>query len=317
MRPMLLTLCFLLLTVVAVADPLPSWNDTDVKAAIIDYLGDVTDTGSEDFIPFAERVAVLDNDGTFWCERPHNASSSFQKEMLRHLVNAGDVDGQAMPYRAWLEDDRDALRSFGWGKAYTAMNATFAGWPIEAYRDSARAYVRRTHHERFGVPHTELVYAPMRELAALLTSNGFQVWVVTGSEQSFIRSYLESVVGIPPERVIGTWTTPVYKQNDGDVSMVRGAEQVYNGHEHKPANIAMRIGRRPVFAAGNSNNDQPMCRMALTGEHRGLAIWIKHDDEDREYAYDRGTSRISGLCKERNDAHVVSIKRDWARVFSH
>ena len=189
--------------------------------------------------------------------------------------------------------------------------------PVEAFPDSARAYLARTRHERFGVPPTELYYLPMLELMRLLESQGFQVWVVTGGEQDFVRSYLEDVVGIPPERVIGSSTPPVYGEEDGDVTMVRGAEQVYNGHQHKPANIQLRIGRRPIFAAGNSNNDEPMCRWSVTGPRRSLALSIRHDDASREYAYDRGTDRIAALTASSAQVHEVSMARDWARVFAH
>ena len=104
---------------------------------------------------------------------------------------------------------------------------------------------------------------------------------------------------------------------DGSAHMVRGPSQTYNGHENKPAQIEQRIGRRPVFAAGNSNNDQPMCRYAVTGEHRGLALWIHHDDAAREYEYNQGTGDIKELCETNDSAHEVSIKSDWIRVFKN
>jgi len=176
-------------------------------------------------------------------------------------------------------------------------------------------WLERTRHPRYGVRRTELYYQPMLELMRLLESRGFQVWLVTAAVQDFARSYSEDVVGIPPERVIGAWTQPTYvKNDDGSVTLVRGDVQVDNGHENKPANIEARIGRRPVFAAGNSNNDEPMCRYVVTGPRRGLALWIHHDDEEREYAYGK-PGRIGELCAEHPAAHEVSMRRDWARIF--
>jgi phosphoserine phosphatase len=298
------------------ADPLPSWRDTPVKTAITEWLAAVTDPAGADFIPAAERVAVLDNDGTSWCERPDNASTGFQVSLARSMAAAGTVDAEAMPFKAWFAGDRDALRAYGYTQAYIDMNKSFAGMPVAAYRDSARAWLDRNHHSRYGVPRTDLYYAPMLELKDLLLAHDFQVWIVTGSAQDFVRSFSEQVVGIPPERVIGTWTTPVYRvEEDGTAYLVRGPLQTYNGHENKPAHVEQRIGRRPVFAAGNSNNDQSMCRYAVTGDHRGLAIWIHHDDADREYDYDRSTGDIADLCENHPAAHEVSIKRDWDRVF--
>ncbi len=298
------------------ADPLPSWNDGQAKEAITTWLAAVTDPAGTDFIPEAERVAVLDNDGTSWCERPDYASTRFQVSLARSLAAQGKADPDSMPFKAWFADDRDALREYGFSQAYIDMNAVFAGMPVTAYRDSVRIWLDRTRHSRYGVSYTDLYYAPMLELKDLLEKNGFQVWIVTGAAQDFVRSFIEQATGIPPERVIGTWTTPEYKEaEDGSVTMVRGAVQTYNGHENKPAHIEQRIGRRPVFAAGNSNNDQSMCRYAVTGPRRGLAIWIHHDDAEREYEYDRSTKLIAELCEQHPRAFEVSIKRDWTRIF--
>ena len=51
-------------------DPLPSWNDTAPKKAIIAFVEKVTKEGSQDFVPPAERIATFDNDGTLWAEQP-------------------------------------------------------------------------------------------------------------------------------------------------------------------------------------------------------------------------------------------------------
>lgn len=298
------------------AGGLDSWNESSVKTAIIDYLADVTDPAHGDFIPVAERIAVLDNDGTFWCERPGFPSSLFQSGLLASRAAAGIVDATEMPFSAWIANDTEALREFGWKEAYVHRNTAFAGMPVTAFRDSARAYLKQTIHPELGVTYPELYYAPMLELARLLEAHQFQVWVVTGGEQDFVRSYIEEATGVPCERVIGSWTPAVpVKDEAGNWTVVRAENQEYNGHEAKIGNIETRIGRHPVFAAGNSNNDQPMCRYAVTGTHRGMAIWIQHDDSDREYSYDKGTNRIAGLVAESPDAYQVSIKNDWKQVF--
>ncbi len=297
------------------ADPLPAWRDGEVKTAILVWLEAVTDPDSPDFIPVPERIAVLDNDGTSWCERPEDPPARFRSDLARGLAARGVIDGSAMPFSAWFAEDHRALREYGWGKAYAELNAAFAGMPVVAFRDSARAWLARTTHPRYGVTYDRLYYAPMLQLMDALRDHDFQVWIVTGGNQDFVRSYCEPVLGVPPEHVIGTTTPPVYRvEKDGSVTLVRGAEQVDNGHERKPENIEVRIGRRPVFAAGNSNNDEPMCRYALTGAHRGLALWIHHDDGDREYAYGKPGS-LGKLCDDRAGAWEVSMQRCWAIVF--
>jgi len=300
----------------ALAADLPSWREGLVKAAVVEWLAAVTDQSGGDFIPVPERVAVFDLDGTSWCERPKNSSGAFQVAMARNMAEKGEIDPDAMPFRAWFAGDRSALREYGYREAYTELNALFAGMDVTAYRDSALSWLDRNWHPRFEVPYTALYYQPMSELRDLLTGNGFQVWIVTGSTQDFVRSFTEEASGVPPERVIGTWTATLYEEgSDGVARVVRDSTQTYNGHEFKPAHIEERIGRRPVFAAGNSNNDQAMCRYAVTGPRRGLALWIHHDDGEREYEYGWSTDRIGGLVDGHSGAHEVSIRQDWLKVF--
>jgi len=297
------------------SDPLPSWAATPVREAVLDWLAAVTDESGPDHIPAAERIAVFDNDGTSWCERPRGASSSFQIDLARSLVGPGDARADSLPLSAWFSGDRDALRAYGWREAYIGLSDVFAGMPVTAYRDSARAWLARSRDERFGVPLTGLAYRPMLELMRLLQDNGFQVWIVTGSNQDFVRSFAPQVYGIPPGQVIGSWTMPVYRRGeDGTATVVRGTGQFDDGYERKPANIETRIGRRPVFAAGNSTNDEPMCRYAVTGGRRGLALAIRHDDDAREYAYGR-PGALDDLVADHPAAFAVSMKEDWTRMF--
>jgi len=316
LRLLLLLLTLLLAAAAQAADPLPSWADRPVKHAILDWLVAVTDTAGADFIPVPERIAVLDNDGTLWCERPEYSPTQFQVDLCRSLAARGAIDGEAMPFRAWFADDRKDLRSYGYDKAYEAMNEAFAGMPVSDFRDSVRAWIARTPHERYGVPHTDLYYPAMLELMRLLEAHDFQVWIVTGGIQEFLRSYSEELLGIPPERVIGTTDQPKYTVTaDGTVVIVRGRDVITNGGPSKPANIEMRIGRRPVFAAGNSDNDEPMCRYAVTGKRRALALWIHHDDGRREYDYGK-PGDLGDLCRDNDRAHEVSMKHDWNRIFA-
>jgi haloacid dehalogenase-like hydrolase len=316
-----LNFCLLVVLVLAsgfaLADDLPSWNETPVKAAILEYLETVTTTGNPDFIPVVERVAVFDNDGTFWCERPEYPSTLFQAHLVRRLAAQNVIDGNKMPFKAWIAYDKKALGKYGWKESYREMISAFGGMPVAAFQDSARAFMDRSKHPKYQVPFAELYYAPMLELADLLKAHEFQLWVVTGSEQDFMRSFLEDATGVPPERVIGSWTPAISTEEGKEIKIVRGTEQVYNGHEAKPGNIETRIGRRPVFCVGNSNNDQPMCRYTVTGDRRGLALWVLHDDSGREYKYDKGTDRMADLVEESGDAWLISMKKDWNRLYKN
>ena len=50
--------------------------------------------------------------------------------------------------------------------------------------------------------------------------------------------------------------------------------------------IQQNIGRRPIFAYGNSDGDIPMLQFTTGGNRRGIGLLNHHDDPIREYAYD-------------------------------
>ena len=83
--------------------------------------------------------------------------------------------------------------------------------------------------------------------------------------------------------------------------------------------ITLHIGRRPLLAFGNSDGDLPMLRYAKSGPGARLALLLRHDDAEREVAYDR-EFRLSPLVEALDKAGeygiaVVSMKRDWKSVF--
>ena len=68
------------------ADPLPSWNDGPAKQSIITFVEKVTKTGSPDFVPVPERIAVYDNDGTLWSEQPVPVQFYFVADRVKALA---------------------------------------------------------------------------------------------------------------------------------------------------------------------------------------------------------------------------------------
>jgi hypothetical protein len=54
----------------AAGEPLPSWDGTAPKQALIAFVERVTKEGSPVFVPPRERIATFDNDGTLWAGSP-------------------------------------------------------------------------------------------------------------------------------------------------------------------------------------------------------------------------------------------------------
>ena len=67
-------------------DPLPSWNDTETKAQILDFVRAVSDPGDPAFVEPEERVATFDNDGTLWVEQPVYAEMAFALHRVKDLA---------------------------------------------------------------------------------------------------------------------------------------------------------------------------------------------------------------------------------------
>ena len=89
-------------------DPLPTWRDGATKDAILRYVEQTCTEGSPDFVPADERVAVFDNDGTLWCEKPMPIQLDF---ILRRLVAMAEADPalrDRQPWKAAYE------RDYGW-----------------------------------------------------------------------------------------------------------------------------------------------------------------------------------------------------------
>ena len=89
-------------------DPLPSWNDTPTRQAIVRFVEATTGDGRPGHVPPAERVAVFDNDGTLWCEKPMPIQLDF---ILRRLVVMADQDPALRTRQPW---QAAYTREYGW-----------------------------------------------------------------------------------------------------------------------------------------------------------------------------------------------------------
>lgn len=290
---------------------LGSWNDTATTQAIVAFV-----EGSARSIPPEERVAVFDNDGTLWCEKPMPIELGFILERFAELAEADESLRTTQPWRAAYEQD------YGWlGDAVTkhyhgddtdvevligGLLAAFKGMPVEDYAERAGAFVRGGAHPTLGRLFSACAYTPMVELLRYLEANGFTAFIASGGDRDFMRTVTQEIYGIPPERVIGSSSALRYE--NGGISYDAELDAFDDG-PIKPVRIWNRIGRRPVFAAGNSNGDVPMLEWAT-----GFRLLVQHDDAEREFDYAAGSEQALERCRDEGWT-VVSVKDDWARVF--
>ena len=302
------------------SDVLAGWNDGATRQAIVAFVERAVSD-----VPVDERVAVFDNDGTLWCEKPLPIQADF---ILRRLFDMAQADPQLrdrQPWKAAFE------RDYGWlgrvlaehyagddANVRTLLGGVLAahgGITVDDFEAQADTFLRTTQHPTLGRSYLECAYLPMIELLAYLKDNGFSNYIASGGGRDFMRPISDEVYGIPRDRVIGSATALEYIPDEHGGAITRRPEADYlDDGPQKPIRIWSRVGRRPLLAAGNSNGDIPMLDFAQHQDKPFLQLLVLHDDADREFAYTAGAEQ----ALERADANAwteISIKNDWATVF--
>jgi phosphoglycolate phosphatase-like HAD superfamily hydrolase len=302
------------------SDPLPSWRDGATKRAILDFIRDATTAGAADYIAPADRLAVFDNDGTLWPEKPIYTEVAFAMEHLRALAQDHPELTNNQSLRAALAGDVPAVALSGLRGMGEVVMAAESNTTPEMLHESVAAWIKTARHPRFARRYSECVYEPMQEVLALFRSAGFVTCIVSGGTEEFLRSWAEAAYGVPADRVIGSTLKLHYQNNNGKGELIQVAQlDRLNEGAAKPAAVLERLGRRPVAAFGNSDGDCEMLQYTTTGQGRRLGVLIHHDDADREYAYDR-QSDMGRLDRGLTDAQtngwvIASMKNDWSRIF--
>ena len=300
--------------------PLASWNDGAAKSAILNFVARVTKEGGPDFVPPAERVATFDNDGTLCCEQPLQIQFYFAFGRVKELAAKDPALAERQPFKAVLEHDYNTLFGLGLQALYELAFATHAGITDEEFIEIARGWLATAKHPKIGRLFKQCVYQPQLELLAYLRESGFKTFIVSAGGADFMRAFVDEAYGVPREQVIGSSVKLRFDASGERVSLSKLSElNIFNDRETKPLSIGLHIGRRPLLAFGNSDGDLPMMRYAKSGSGPRLALLLRHDDAEREAAYDR-EFRLSPLSEALDKAgdygiNVVSMKRDWKVVF--
>jgi len=301
-------------------DPLPSWNDTAPKKAIIAFVEKVTKEGSPDFVPAPERIATFDNDGTLWAEQPMYFQFLFLADRVKALAPQHPEWKTKEPFASLLKGDLKGVGASGEKGILEMMMATHAGMTTEEFTKIVSDWIATAKHPKTGRLYTEMVYQPMLELVAYLRANGFKTFIVSGGGIEFMRPWTEKVYGIPPEQVVGSSGKLKFQMSGGKpVLMKLPAIDFIDDKEGKPVGIQSHIGRRPIASFGNSDGDLQMLQWTTAGSGVRFALIVHHDDAEREFAYDR-KSHIGTLDKAWDEANakawtVVSMKDDWNAIF--
>ncbi|MGZ6987073.1 MAG: haloacid dehalogenase-like hydrolase, partial [Ilumatobacteraceae bacterium] len=230
-------------------DVLTSWNDGAARRAIVEF---VERTVSDD-VPVQERLAVFDNDGTLWCEKPMPIQADFILRRLFEMAEAQPELRGRQPWKAAYERDDGWLgRVLAEHYAGDDSNlpalaggilAAFEGISVEAFEAKSDAFLRTAQHPSLGRGYLKCAYLPMIELLGYLEANGFANYIASGGGRDFMRPISQEVYGIARDRVIGSATTFEYTSNDHGGTITHRAEADYlDDGPQKPIRIWSRTG---------------------------------------------------------------------------
>jgi len=291
---------------------LDSWNDGPTKSAIVDFV----QMAIAHLAPM-DRVAVFDNDGTLWCEKPAYVQLDF---LVRQLAAAVAVDPSLAARPAYAAASSGDLTWFGnavtkhyqgddsdLNELAVAVLSASSGVNVEEHAAHVADFFASARHPTLGRPYTACGYAPMIELLHYLEANGFTCYVVSGGGRDFMRPITVDMYGIPPERVVGSSVGLAF--SDGNL-VTTGVTEFLNDGPVKPVRIWGRVGRRPIFAAGNTNGDIEMLEYT-----HGMRLLVRHDDAAREFDYVAGAEKALELAAARGWT-VASMRDDWTHVFA-
>lgn len=304
---------------------LASWADTPTLHAIVEFVARVTGEGGDGFVPEAERVAVFDNDGTLWSEKPIPIQLDFTLHRMAKQATEDPALADRQPYKAAVErdyhwlgaamikhyhgDDTD-MRQLG-----DAVSKAFEHMNVEEFAAQVGTWLTTASHPVLQRPYLSCGFVPMVELLRYLEANSFTTYIASGGDRDFMRPFAEGLYGIAPERVIGSALGLEFDDQAKVTGLLYKSKiDFFDDGPQKPVRIWSRVGRRPLVAVGNSNGDVPMLRFARTAEREGLRLLVRHDDPDREFGYDDGAEDALTWAAE-HDWTIVSIRDDWSRIF--
>ncbi len=319
---------------------LSDWNNSDLgtgsKEEIIAFVRQVV----EQNIPLEDRIAVFDNDGTLWTERPNYFQGDFIEEAKSDSSLAVKKSDKEMEPTLGIDLDGDGSIDVDSEeiKIVLEAKAIFDGITTDTYIGQAGYFLNNTKHndplfsdeqdygQRFDAKYVDLTYTPVIGLVKYLKANGFKVYICSGGGIDFIRSFAEDAYGIPPEKVIGSSVKTEYDETEGTGgNLVRQAMLAHwNDGAGKPVGIENHIGKRPIIAVGNSGGDFEMFQYTDTGVNHSLIVLINHDDCDREYKYNddpdaegyENESLDAALSPGHDNWIVVSMQSDFRTIFA-
>lgn len=300
-------------------DPLPSWKDGATKQRISEFVQNVTEIGNTNYyIPPEDRIAVFDNDGTLWSEKPLYFQGYFAIDRVDDLVTDKPELKDKFPFKEILDKNLTALKGMDEKDVMNLVLTTHSNISQREFDSLVQQWAETAKHPETQRKFVDMVYQPMIELISYLKAHQFKTFIVSGGGIDFMREALSQIYGIPPEQIIGSSIKYEFiDSNTGNSTIFRKAElNSFDDKTEKPVNIELHIGKVPVIAVGNSDGDLQMLKYVDDNNEHGksLEIEVHHDDGQREYSYDTHAENVLKEAKNRNWI-IVSMANDFKEIY--
>jgi hypothetical protein len=295
---------------------LPSWNQGETRETIISFVNNITNPNSPAYVPPDKRIAVIDNDGTMWAEKPVYFQGYFALDRLENLSITNPNLTQQSPFKEFLQqnitnlDEKDVM---------DLVTLTHSNISQTEFNDMVGNWSQSARHPQTDRLFVDMRYQPMVELVNYLKENEFKPFIVSGGGVDFMRGSISSLYGIPPEQIIGSSSKYEFVDTNTTKSFLLKEPELntpFNNDVQKPVNIQLHIGKIPVMAVGNSDGDLEMLSFVDDNNQKGqaLMVLIHHDDAAREYSYDKGAENVLIEAQNRNWT-VVDMKEDFREIY--
>ena len=306
------------------------WNSCEALTALQNYVQDVTDPTSKNFIKEEDRIATFDMDGTFVGEL---YPSYFEYNMLEYRVlddaayrdiAPEDVKETAQEIRDFVRFGQKLPSHFDMKHAYAAAKA-YAGMTLAQFDAYVKAYAAKGANGFKGMTYGQSFYKPMLQVFDYLKDNGFTYYVVSGSDRFICRALVDAI-GIAPNRVIGmdVKLRSTSQGSEAGVNYTMGKEEdlfrtdeliIKNLKANKVFQITQEIGKVPVLSFGNGGGDAAMHNYCLSNPtYKTAAFMLIADDDARDHANREKALTLGEQWREAG-YHVISMRDDFKTIY--
>ena len=316
---------------VATAADFQYWNrDSQTLKKVTQFVEEATNPNSPHFIPVADRIAVFDMDGTFYCE---TAPLYFQETMFLHRAledKEYQPDKKMAAFAAKVQPkimNKTGLSPEENKKLVAYLTKAYAGMTPEEYRAYVREFMQPNETGLTNLRRGEAFYLPMVEIISYLVNNDFAVYIDSACGSDTTRELVEGVIPIPPDRILASdfvYTTTNmgrekadghFYDRHGEKVVISGERLIENGQTAKIFSILKQIGKKPVLAFGNSMGDSGMFEYTLQdNKYSSAAFCVLCDDTQRELGNTAKADKMKKTAVQRG-WNTISMRDEFKTIY--